>query len=673
MENEFYPKLFSSLDFGFLKLRNRVIMGSMHTGLEEEKDAFERLAEFYGLRAKNGVGLIVTGGVAPNRQGWVSPFSMRLTRESQLAGHRIITESVHREGGAICLQILHAGRYGYHPLSVAPSSIKSPISPYKPWQLSRKGIQTTISDFTRCAGLAQKAGYDGVEIMGSEGYLINEFLAPKTNLRSDEWGGDFSGRMRFPLAIIDAVRKHCGKNFLLIFRLSMLDLVEKGSSWEEVVMLAKALEEHGVNVINTGIGWHEARIPTIASVVPRGAFSWVTERLKPHVKIPLVATNRINSPEIAEKILSDNQADMVSMARPFLADPEFLTKAEFGRSLEINTCIACNQACLDHIFQRKVASCLVNPKACHERYYKAVREVAPKRILVVGAGPAGLAFSVEAASLGHSVTLLEAQDAIGGQFRLAMRVPGKEEFSETLRYYAIMIDKLGIDLRLNTRFVAEGFPYKAYDAMVFAAGVSPRIPDIAGVELPLVIRYDELISGAKTAGRRVLILGAGGIGFDAAIYLTHAGNISNNEFLAEWGIDSELRTSGGLMKASRVAGFRDVTLFQRSNSKPGERLGKTTGWIHRNSLRNKGVKFITGVSYLSVEPGGLRYTRDGQEFFQEADTIVLCTGQISNTRGIEDVCLAGMKVYVIGGSLNPGDIDAKRAIKEGFDLAHALS
>lgn len=645
----------------------------MHTGLEEEKNAFERLAEFYGIRAKHGVGLIVTGGVAPNRQGWVAPFSMRLTRESQVADHRMVTERVHQEGGVICMQILHAGRYGYHPLSVAPSRIQSPISPFKPWSLSASGIRTTISDFARCAKLAQKAGYDGVEIMGSEGYLINEFIAPATNMRNDEWGGSFQNRIRFPLAIVDAVREECGKNFLMIFRLSMLDLVENGSTWDEVVTLAKALELHGVNIINTGIGWHEARIPTIATVVPRSAFSWVTEKLKPHVTIPLVATNRINSPEVAERILSENQADLVSMARPFLADPELILKAMEGRSAEINTCIACNQACLDHIFERKVASCLVNPKACHETTYTSGSAGSPKRLLVIGAGPAGLSFSVEAASLGHSVTLLEAGDAIGGQFRLAMRIPGKEEFAETLRYYGVMIEKLGVDLRLNTRFIAGEFPLNSYDAVVFSAGVRPRIPELPGVDLPLVMRYDELISGERTAGRRVVILGAGGIGFDAATFLTHSGNQSQEAFLAEWGIDKEIRVSGGLTKATHTAGFREVTVFQRSEGKPGERLGKTTGWIHRNSLRNKGVKFISGVRYLSVEPGGLRYEREGRECFQEADSIVLCTGQVSNTEGIQAIQSGGVKMFTIGGSLMAGEIDAKRAIKEGHDLAHQLS
>jgi len=669
-QHSLYPNLFKPLDFGFLKLRNRVLMGSMHTGLEEAENGFERMAAFYGIRAKHEAGLIITGGVAPNRAGWVSPFSIRLTKNAQVNDHRKITDAVHVEGGAICMQILHAGRYGYHPLSVAPSAIKAPISKFSPWALSKRGVRNTISDFAKCAALAKAAGYDGIEIMGSEGYLLNEFIAPITNHRKDEYGGSFENRVRFPLAIVDAIRQSCGSDFLIVFRLSMLDLVEGGSTWEEVVNLAVLLEKAGVNMINTGIGWHEARIPTIATMVPRASFTWITAKLKPEVSIPLITTNRINSPEVAEAVLTKGEADMISMARPFLADPEIVSKSRAGRANEINTCIACNQACLDHIFERKTATCLVNPRACNETILPEPETLKnAKKILVVGSGPAGMSCAVEAAKWGHQVVLCESSEAIGGQFKLASKIPGKEEFRETLRYFSTMIQKLSIELRLNTRVDEVFFEKEKFDHIVFSSGVTPRIPVIPGVDLPHVIRYDDLISGRKVAGKRVAIIGAGGIGFDVATFLSTESDNVPEHFQKEWGIDTSYSNRGGIDKAEMPKSERLIYLLQRSKGKPGERLGKTTGWIHRAVLKKKGVITMNDLNYKAILPLGIMIVKDGLEKLLEVDSVILCSGQISNNELALKLQSKGRKISIIGGALMAGELDAQRAIREGMEAA----
>jgi 2,4-dienoyl-CoA reductase (NADPH2) len=671
MQNAFYPHLFQPLDFGFLQLRNRVLMGSMHTGLEEAPDGFKRMAAFYGLRAKHEAGLIITGGVAPNRAGWVSPFSIRLSKSSQVSEHQLITDAVHQENGAICMQILHAGRYGHHPLAVAPSAIKSPISRFKPWALSKRGIKNTIDDFANCAFLAQQAGYDGVEIMGSEGYLINEFIAPATNKRQDEWGGKFENRVRFALEILRAVRAKCGQNFLIVFRLSMLDLVEGGSTWEEVVLLAKLLETNGANMLNTGIGWHESRVPTIATLVPRASFTWVTEKLKPEITIPIITTNRINNPETAEIIIATGQADMVSMARPFLADPEIVTKSKIGKAKEINTCIACNQACLDHIFKRKTATCLVNPRACNETVLPpTTKALHVKKVLIIGAGPAGINAAIEAASNGHDVTICEASDAIGGQFKLAAQIPGKEEFKESLRYFDTMIEKLEIKLLLNTKVDSNFVRDAHFEQVIISSGVRPRIPAIPGVELPHVIRYDELISGKKQAGKRVVILGAGGIGFDVATMLAHGKSASPEEdYAATWGIDKNFNQRGGLTKSSPVKSEHRIYLLQRSEGKLGAKLGKTTGWIHRSFLKKQGVVFMSDLQYKTITSEGIVIIKDGQDQLIEADSIILCTGQESNNELAGELEAAGISFQIIGGAKLAGELDAQRAIREGIEAA----
>jgi 2,4-dienoyl-CoA reductase (NADPH2) len=667
-----YPHLFRPLDLGFVILKNRVLMGSMHTGLEEGKDGFRRMAAFYGARAAGGVGLIVTGGVAPNRAGWIAPFSLRLATRSQVAEHKLIPEAVHEHGGKICLQILHAGRYGYHPLCVAPSAIRAPINRFKPRELSERAIRATIKDFADCATLAAEAGYDGVEIMGSEGYLINEFLAKKTNLRRDSWGGDFTGRMRFPLEVVAAVRRAVGERFIIIYRLSMLDLVKGGSTWEEVVTLAQEIEAAGATIINTGIGWHEARVPTIATVVPRAGFAWVTQRLVGKVGIPLVATNRINTPEVAEKVLAEGCADMISMARPFLADPRWVDKAAEGRAEEINTCIACNQACLDHIFSRKEATCLVNPRACRETEALLVKASHPKRVAVVGAGPAGLACAVTAAERGHLVTLFEKSGEIGGQFRLARLIPGKEEFAETLRYYQVQLEKHGVDLRLSTSPRVEEL--LAFDEIVIACGVVPREIDLPGRDKALVVRYPEVISGKRSMGQRVAIIGAGGIGFDMAAFLLHQSGQQQTvaEFMAAWGVDMSYRGEGGLLETARPIPSRTIYLLQRKSGKPGAGLGKTTGWIHRSLLKQHGVKMMAGVEYLEVVDQGLRVRHEGREQLLEVDNVVLCAGQHSDLGPAGGLDTLGRGYHLIGGALKAGEIDAKRAIAEGTNLADRL-
>lgn len=666
-----YPHLFQPLDLGFTTLKNRILMGSMHTGLEEEKNGFVKMAEYYGQRAAGDVGLIVTGGVAPNRAGWVAPFSLRLSSASQVGAHRLITDRVHREGGKICMQILHAGRYGYHPLCVAPSRLKAPINRFRPWALSGGGVRSTIDDFATCALLARDAGYDGVEIMGSEGYLINQFIAVKTNKREDEWGGAFENRIRFPLAIVRTIRERVGLDFIIIFRLSMLDLVKDGSSWDEIVQLAKELEKAGVTIINTGIGWHEARVPTIATMVPRAGFAWVTKRLMGEVKVPLVTTNRINMPEVAESVLAEGCADMVSMARPFLADPDWVKKAESGRESEINTCIGCNQACLDNIFSRKRASCLVNPRACHETEAPLVPAKVARQIAVVGAGPAGMACAVTAAARGHQVTLFEASDDLGGQFLLARKIPGKDEFAETLRYFRQQLKLNGVKLCYGQR--AQAADVKGYDEVVLATGVVPRKIDIPGSDMEHVIPYNEVILRQRPVGDRVAIIGAGGIGFDLAALLLHEQqSVDVADFLADWGVDPEYTQRGGLGLPRFVTPSREVHLLQRKKTKPGQSLGKTTGWIHRMEMKKNGVKFWVGVDYLRIEKSGLWIRHDGQEKLLAVDTVVICAGQESElglARELDDV---GIRYHLIGGALLAAELDAQRAIAQGVELADSF-
>ncbi len=667
-----YPHLLQPLDLGFTTLKNRVLMGSMHTGLEEERDGFQKMAAYFAARAKGGVGLIVTGGVAPNRAGWIAPFSLRLATSSQTRKHRLVTDAVHLEEGRICLQILHSGRYGYHPFCVAPSAIRAPINRFRPKALTGKGVRTTISDFARCARLAQEAGYDGVEVMGSEGYLINQFIVKKTNLRTDEWGGSFANRIRFPLEILRSIREAVGEKFIIIYRLSMLDLVKDGSTWDEVVQLAREVERAGATIINTGIGWHEARVPTIATMVPRAGFTWVTKRLMGEVKIPLVTTNRINMPETAEKVLADGCADMVSMARPMLADPDWVVKAMQGREDEINTCIACNQACLDHIFTRETASCLVNPRACRETEMVLRHTQNVKKVCVVGGGPAGLSCAVTAAARGHKVTLFEAADELGGQFRLARNIPGKEEFRETMRYYQHMIELSGVELRLGrTPDVGE---LSEYDEVVIATGVRPRSIHLPGADRDNVVDYAEVISGRHRVGDRVAIIGAGGIGFDTAAFLLHdaAHEESTQDFLQEWGVDPGYKTGGGLGEVKLRPSAREIFLLQRKKTKPGADLGKTTGWIHRSILKKHGVKMLNGVEYLAVEDEGLRIMVNGQEQLLAVDDVVVCAGQLSQTELSVELERQGIAHHLIGGVLKAAEIDAKRAILEGVRLADSL-
>jgi 2,4-dienoyl-CoA reductase (NADPH2) len=665
-----YPHLFEPLDLGFTTLKNRILMGSMHTGLEESKNGYQKMAAFFAERAKGGVGLIVTGGIAPNRAGWTGPFANKLTSESEAKDHKIVTDAVHDAGGKICMQILHSGRYGYHPLAVAPSGIKSPISPFKPWTLTGGGVRRTIKDFVNCANLAQKAGYDGVEIMGSEGYLINQFIVTKTNKRTDEWGGSFENRIRFPLEIVRQVREKVGKNFIIIYRLSMLDLVEDGSTWDEVVQLAQAIEAAGATIINTGIGWHEARVPTIATMVPRGGFSWVTQRLMGSVKIPLITTNRINMPDVAESILADGHADMVSMARPFLADSQFPIKALEGRADEINTCIGCNQACLDHVFERKTASCLVNPRACHETEMIVSATKNKKKIAVVGAGPSGLSCAITLAERGHEVHLFEASSILGGQFNIARQIPGKEEFTETLRYYKKQMELQKVQIHLDTRFdesLAAGFA-----EIVIATGVTGRKAGIEGEEHSKVLTYTDVVLHQKTVGKKVAIIGAGGIGFDVAEFLTHTENIGNESFMNEWGVDMNYERAGALMKPIVEKSPREVVLLQRSAGKMGERLGKTTGWIHRAALKKKQVKMIGGVTYQKIDDEGLHILINGEPQVLEVDNIVICAGQVSNNGLFNTLKEKNFPVHLIGGALQAGEVDAKRAIEEGVKLGIAL-
>ena len=641
----------------------------MHTGLEEEKNGYDRMAAYFAERAKGQVGLIVTGGIAPNRQGWTAPFTSKITNKREANRHKKITKAVHENDGKICMQILHSGRYGYHPFAVAPSAIKSPISPFKPWALSKMGVNRTIRHFVRAAKLAQHAKYDGVEIMGSEGYLINEFVSAKTNKRTDKWGGEFENRIQFPLDIIRRTREAVGESFILIFRLSMLDLVEEGNTWEETVHFAKEIEKAGATIINTGIGWHEARVPTIATMVPRAGFSWVTEKMMKEIKIPLITTNRINSPEKAEEILAKGHAHMVSMARPFLADPEIIKKAIEGREEEINTCIGCNQACLDHVFKQKTASCLVNPRACHETILNYTPTPAPKTIAVIGAGPAGLAAATVTAKRGHKVTLFETHTEIGGQFNIAKLIPGKEEFYETLRYFANEIKIHGVELKLNTKATATEL--KQFDEVIIATGIKPRQIKLKGIDNENVLDYEDVLKLGKPVGKKVAIIGAGGIGFDVAEFLSHEGespSLDTNLFLKEWGIDGTNSVRGGLLKPNPHPSPREITMLQRSDSKIGKDLGKTTGWIHRQSLKMKKVTMLNGVSYDKIDEKGIHITINEKKQLIEADTIVVCAGQVSVNLLHEELIKLGKTPHLIGGGKNAKKIDAQRAIREGSEL-----
>ena len=669
-----YPHLLAPLDLGFTTLRNRTLMGSMHTGLEEEKNGFERMAAFYRERARGGVGLIVTGGFAPNLAGRVYHFGSQLSFSWQVGKHRLITDAVHAEGGKIALQILHTGRYGYHPLNVAPSKLRAPINRFTPRALTRWGIRKTIGDYARCAQLAQKAGYDGVEIMGSEGYLINQFIAPQTNKRTDEWGGSFANRIRFAVEIVGTTRARVGPNFIIIFRLSMLDLVEGGSTWDEVVELAKAIEAAGATIINTGIGWHEARIPTIATMVPRAAFAWVTRRLKGVVNIPLVTTNRINTPEVAEEVLASGCADMVSMARPFLADADFVVKAAANKGDEINTCIACNQACLDHIFAGRLTSCLVNPRACHETELVIEKTKTPKKVAVVGAGPAGMACATTAAECGHQVTLFDAADRIGGQFNIAKQIPGKEDFNETLRYFGRRIQTSGVTLQLNQRVDAAALKAGGFDHVVLATGIVPRQPPIPGIDSDKVASYLDIVEGRKEAGKTVAIIGAGGIGFDVGEFLTHAHDDRSEaeRFNDEWGIDPGYANRGGLKAPVDETAPRRVFLLQRKSSKVGDGLAKTTGWIRRTLLKKRGVQMIGGVTYERIDDAGLHITVDGEPKTLAVDTIVVCAGQEPRRDLQAPLEAAGLPFSLIGGADIASELDAKRAIDQGTRLATSL-
>ncbi len=677
-----YPHLLAPLDLGFTTLKNRVLMGSMHTGLEDGRKHFPAMAAFFAERARGGVGLMVTGGYSPNIEGWLKPFGGTLSTSGGARRHKIVTDAVHAEGGKIALQILHAGRYGYQPFCVAPSRIQSPISPFTPRELSARGIERQIRAFVRCAKLAREAGYDGVEVMGSEGYFINQFLVTHTNHRDDEWGGSYENRMRLPVEIVRRTREAVGPDFIIIYRLSMIDLIPDGSSWPEVVQLARAIEQAGATIINTGIGWHEARVPTIATSVPRGAFGWVTQKMRRELRasgltIPLITSNRINKPEVAEQLLADGCADMVSLARPLLADAEFVNKAARDKSTEINTCIACNQACLDHTFKSQLASCLVNPRAGHET--ELIIRIAPKkkRVAVVGAGPAGLAAATTLAECGHEVHLFEAASTIGGQFNMAKRVPGKEEFVESLRYFRQRIDATGVKLMLDTRVSAADL--REFDEVVLATGVSPRDPKIPGSDGPNVLSYIDVLLHQKPVGNRVAIVGAGGIGFDVAEYLVtapgHSPTLNLKEWLTEWGVADPETVRGGVVRAQPAPPARQVTLLQRKSGKLGKGLGKTTGWIHRAALQMKKVEMIGGVNYERITPQGLFITygekhSDGQLI--ECDTVVLCAGQEPLRELLAPLRAAGITTHLIGGADEAGELDAKRAIDQGTRLAASL-
>ena len=668
-----YPHLFRPLELGFTTLRNRVLMGSMHTGLEDRASDFPKLAAYFAERAAGGVGLIVTGGFAPNIVGWLKPFASRMSMPWHPRRHRQVTSAVHAHDGKICLQLLHAGRYAYHPLSVSASKLKAPINPFTPRALSARGVERQIRDFANAAKLAREAGYDGVEIMGSEGYLLNQFTVARTNKRDDAWGGDAAKRMRFAVEIVRRVREACGPDFIIIYRLSMLDLVEGGNGWDDIVAQAQAVEAAGATIINTGIGWHEARVPTIATSVPRAAFTGVTAKLKPHVALPLVTTNRINMPDVAEAVLAAGHADMVSMARPLLADPQWPNKARAGRSDAINTCIACNQACLDHVFENKKASCLVNPRACAETELDYTKTAAPKSIAVVGAGPAGLACATVAAERGHRVVLFDAASEIGGQFNLAKQIPGKEEFHETLRYFRHRIVETGVELRLDTR--ADGDALSGFDEVVIATGVTPRAVDFPGIDHPKVVGYLDVLQRRVVPGAKVAIIGAGGIGFDVGEFLVQEGespSLDASRWMAEWGVDPTFDAPGGLAKPRPEPAARQIWLLQRTPGKPGARLGKTTGWIHRGTLKAKGVKMLGGVEYLGVDDAGLHIRVDGSEQVLAVDHVVICAGQEPRRELFDVLAAQSRKAHLIGGADVAAELDAKRAIAQGSRLAAIL-
>ncbi|WP_284193621.1 NADPH-dependent 2,4-dienoyl-CoA reductase [Vibrio zhanjiangensis] len=666
-----YPNLLKPLDLGFTQIRNRVLMGSMHTGLEEHKEGLGKLAAFYAERAKGGVGLIVTGGFSPNFRGRLHPFSAEFSKAKHARAHKVVTDSVHEHGGKIALQLLHAGRYAMHPFSQSASAIKAPIARFAPSEMSCRQIKKTIMAFAHSSELAKSAGYDGIEIMGSEGYLINQFICKRTNTRYDEWGGSYENRIRFPLEIVKAIRQAVGDEFIIIFRLSMLDLVEQGSTFDEVVILAKELEKAGVSIINTGIGWHEARIPTIATQVPRGAFTWVTEKVRPHVSIPIVTCNRINTPEEAERILASGHADMVSMARPFLADPHFVVKAQNDKAHLINTCIGCNQACLDHVFKGKRASCLVNPLACREDELRITPTPSPKNIAVVGAGPAGLSCATTLAKRGHHVDLFERNDRIGGQFRLAMQIPGKEEFRETIRYFANQIDETGVKLHLETE--ANFDLLSEYDEVVMASGVEPRKVNIEGIDNPnKVIDYQTLIKDKTYAGEKVAIVGAGGIGVDVATMLTEPAGHSLDDWLHDWGIDKEIAHPGGLFPYPNLQSDKEVWVLQRRAGNVGKGPGKTTGWIHKRTLEKRGVHLLGGVSYDRIDEQGLHITCNEQSQLLEVDKVIICAGQESVRPFEQQWQEMGDKLHIIGGADHAGELDAVRAIRQGVELAIKL-
>jgi 2,4-dienoyl-CoA reductase (NADPH2) len=674
-----FPHLLAPLDLGFTQLKNRVVMGSMHTGLEDRKRDFPKLAAYFAERARGGVGLMVTGGFNPNWEGWFYPFSSSLTRARELAQHRLVTSAVHAAGGKICMQILHAGRYSYHPLSVSASRIKAPINPFTPRALSERGIERQIAAFVRAAELAQQAGYDGVEVMGSEGYFINQFTCRRTNQRTDRWGGSSENRIRLPVEIVSRVRAAVGTNFILIYRLSMLDLVDGGNTWDEVVLQGKAIEAAGASIISTGVGWHEARVPTIVTSVPRAAFAFVTARFRGEVSIPVVASNRINRPDVAERLLADGACDLVSMARPFLADADFVNKAQSGRSDEINVCIACNQACLDHTFSAKRASCMLNPRACHETELVRQPSAAPKHIAVVGAGPAGLAFAVEARLRGHRVTLFEQAGEIGGQFNMAKRIPGKEEFSEALRYYARQLELTGVALRLGTRANAATLRAAGVDEVVLATGVLPRTPSIAGLDHPKVLSYVDVLSRGAQVGARVAIVGAGGIGFDVAEFLAHdhdtlSPTLDAAAWYREWGVDASLTAAGGVERVARstTPSPRTLYLLQRKAEALGKRLGKSSGWVHRASLKDKRVEMIGGVQYQRVDDAGLHILVAGKPRLLDVDHVVICAGQEPQRELEAELAGVGLKLHRIGGADVAAELDAKRAIHQATVLALAI-